>query len=277
MCLAMGVRLLAGVSHIAPLQRQHTDMLVTVDTNAGEDAVFAALSETGIDGFDIRRQRLDVGDVRISLGSDGLTVVLERKTWADLASSICDGRLAEQKSRMVEGRVRYAYVIEGMHVEDWDGSYRKLSHKCMWAALVKLQLRDNVDVMFARSPSDMATLVCYIAQQMREGGFQQGVDRSAISGVGVVKRKRDNLLEPLAALRAMLTVIPGMSSSKAEIVVAAFPSVAHLVAAHQAEIATLACGSRTLGPKMALALKAIFLPLPLDSGAVPSGDATLTL
>ena len=68
---------------------------------------------------------LSVGDVEIrqqqhqqSEGSEiprDLLFVFERKTWSDLASSICDGRWAEQKARMTEtiGAGRIAYIVEG--------------------------------------------------------------------------------------------------------------------------------------------------------------------
>lgn len=45
------------------------------------------------------RRWLDVGDITISNGA--CTFVIERKQWSDLAASICDGRLKEQKNRMI--------------------------------------------------------------------------------------------------------------------------------------------------------------------------------
>jgi ERCC4-type nuclease len=68
---------------------------------------------------------LSVGDVEIrqqqQQQSEGSEIqrdplfVFERKTWSDLASSICDGRWAEQKARMTEtiGAGRIAYIVEG--------------------------------------------------------------------------------------------------------------------------------------------------------------------
>lgn len=223
--------------------------MITVDTNAGEDAVFAAV-QAGAAGCE--RQRLDVGDVLIrTVGGD---ISLERKTWADLCASIADGRLAEQKSRMVDPSVRYVYAIEGADVAPWDGFHRGMRQKCMWGALVKMQLRDGVSVFFTRSPEDTAALVLYLAQQ-GEGGFEPKAP-GVVSGVQ--KRKRDNLADPAAVLRGMLTVIPGMSAAKADAALRSFPTVALLVAADAAELAAVECGSRKLGPKMAQAIKAVF-------------------
>ena len=73
----------------------------------------------------VRVVQLDVGDAEIrrfpapmvdgDLGCDRPLLVVERKTWSDLASSIGDGRWAEQRRRLIDtvGAERVAYVIEG--------------------------------------------------------------------------------------------------------------------------------------------------------------------
>ena len=71
---------------------------IRVDTNTGENALFASLVGR-FDSQTVRRQRLDVGDVLLSAHSG--TVVVERKSWADLAKSLTDGRYLEQKTRML--------------------------------------------------------------------------------------------------------------------------------------------------------------------------------
>ena len=71
---------------------------VRVDTNVGETPLFDALqARLGADL--VARERLDVGDVVLSAGGD--TLLVERKTWVDLASSLTDGRYAEQKARLL--------------------------------------------------------------------------------------------------------------------------------------------------------------------------------
>lgn len=244
-------------------------MMITVDTNAGEDAVHAALVADG--AWEVRRQRLDVGDVFVhGLGVEaeagatpavGFThgICVERKTWADLAASIVDGRLAEQKSRMVEPGVRYVYAVEEPDVAPWEGFYRggAMRNKCLWGAVVKLQLRDGCSVVHTRSPEATAALVAYLAQQLKEGGLERKASSTVVSGMSQ-KRKRDNLSDPAAVLRAMLTVVPGMSATKADVVLAAFPTVAQLVAADVKAVAVLSCGARTIGPKLAGAIKGVF-------------------
>ena len=75
-------------------------MAVRVDTNAGVSALFAAL-QARLGAEQVVRERLDVGDVVLKTDDGGTALVVERKTWADLASSLTDGRYAEQKARLL--------------------------------------------------------------------------------------------------------------------------------------------------------------------------------
>lgn len=231
-------------------------MPITVDTNSGEDAVFAALERGCPEGATLERRRLDVGDLCVE--DAGVQVIIERKTWADLAASVCDGRFQEQKSRMIASEtVRYAYAIEGSSVEAWDGFHRGMRNKALWAAVVKTALRDEMTVFHTRSPEDTAELAAYLWVQLRDGGFRPGGGRPALAGVQ--KRKRHNLVgNPEAVLRHMLTTIDLVSATRAETLVQAFPTVSDLVAATPVQIATLTCGGRALGACLARNVKAVF-------------------
>ena len=76
--------------------------VVRVDTNAGETPLFAALQARLGAEHHVVRERLDVGDVVLTApGDGGATLIVERKTWPDLAKSLTDGRYAEQKARLL--------------------------------------------------------------------------------------------------------------------------------------------------------------------------------
>ena len=66
----------------------------------------------------VHRRQLDVGDVLLSAPAG--QVVIERKTWPDLAKSLSDGRYAEQKARMLSGEDRVVYIVEGP-LRGWKG------------------------------------------------------------------------------------------------------------------------------------------------------------
>lgn len=227
-------------------------MKIIVDTNSGEDAVYESLLKLQ---DCVVRERLDVGDFVIDCEEKGI-ICVERKRWSDLASSICDGRFHEQKSRMVQPSTQYVYVIEHATVPSWKGNQGSMQSHCMWAALIKTGIRDGFHVFFASDASNTAALISYIANEFKSGGFVRKETTDAIPGVQ--KRKRDNLEDPVCVLRGMLSIIPGMSSTKSLSITQAYPTVKDLVGATEADLSGVKCGARRIGPKLAASIKKVF-------------------
>ena len=73
-------------------------MSIVVDTNNAESPLHAKLLLRFGEEV-VARRRLDVADVQVE--ADGRTLLCERKTWADFAKSITDGRWHEQKARLL--------------------------------------------------------------------------------------------------------------------------------------------------------------------------------
>ena len=96
---------------------------IVVDTNAGETALYSALVQR-FGAEQVERRRLDVGDVMLTSGASGDVLLVERKTWPDLAKSLSDGRYAEQKARLLSAVFAGA---EEASDEDADGPARMLA------------------------------------------------------------------------------------------------------------------------------------------------------
>ena len=223
--------------------------MICVDTNPGEDSVFSSLQKMG---ENVERKRMDVGDVLISFEES--RVCLERKTWSDFSSSICDGRYKEQKERMVEEETTYVFAIEGAVVPPWEGKMGRINNVCLWGAVVKTSLRDGMPVFHTSSSDDTARLCSYILKQMKDGSFQK--NGKVIPGTS--KRKRENLSSPSSILRAMLVVIPGMSISKADCILSKWGSVSELAIAKEKDVSDTVCSGRRIGPKLAASICSVF-------------------
>lgn len=229
--------------------------MIRVDTNPGETKVFECL-RASLGDDQVARQRLDVGDIAIQ--TNDMSIILERKRWADLEASILDGRFKEQKDRFLPADgVRYAYIIEGQ-LEGWDGKARALPRRNLWAALVKTCLRDSILIFHTKTEKDTASLVEYVARQLRDGGLQVSDSLGVARGTAKTKRKRDNLNDPRQVFESMLCVIPGMSLTKASSVADVYPNVASLMTASQKCLSDVPVGNRRLGPKMAEAIRGVF-------------------
>ena len=85
-------------------------MVVVVDDRERPSGVLTELEK--LEGVTIKIEQLSVGDYCI----DG-AVLFERKTAADFAQSLIDGRLFGQAKRMATSSLRPAYIIEGTGAE----------------------------------------------------------------------------------------------------------------------------------------------------------------
>jgi DNA excision repair protein ERCC-4 len=79
---------------------------LAVDHSEGRSALLNSVLRSG--SFDVRMTRLEVGDYLIDN-----EVLIERKSVADFAVSLVDGRLFPQVARLAHSRCRSLLLIEG--------------------------------------------------------------------------------------------------------------------------------------------------------------------
>ena len=231
-------------------------LAVIVDTNAAETELFDLLrAGMGVHPLlkhsTIQRERLDVGDVRIVSGS--ATFVVERKASSqDFVAGFQDGRYHEQKSRMLhagedEGRIN-AYVVESAHTAPWSNDFvprTGVRFSQFYAALIKCQLRDKIQVFQTANVHSTAHLLLYVAAQLSSGGLAPKPLHLEAGARRVAERKRQCSSEQLLA--HMLRAVPGMSAARAARVAEHFGSMTALCAASEEEIADVRVGGRRLG------------------------------
>jgi len=240
---------------------------ILVDTNAGETPLYTALVARFGDA-QVTRQRLDVGDVVLT-SAEGVSVIVERKTYADWGKSLTDGRYAEQKARMLsalhhgasseddDGGEQAAatvaavlYVVEGP-IQGWAGTVgghmgavSMMTNAQLEAAIVMTSVRDGVPVLRASDAAHTAELVGYLYTKLSEGGALQAPPPhlQADGGPGyaalVKTRKRDNMTTA-TTWEVMLAQVPGMSATKAAAVAKAYPTLSALATAAERDLAAV--------------------------------------
>jgi ERCC4-type nuclease len=83
------------------------------------------LLSLGSNNFEVKM--LDLGDVL--LHDEKYYLLMERKTWSDLHSSIIDSRFREQRSRLQQWKTenqKFIYIIEGKYKEEYKMEKRTL-------------------------------------------------------------------------------------------------------------------------------------------------------
>lgn len=227
------------------------DCEITVDSNSGEDAIFEYLSQH--EGEVTKRGRLDVGDVLVK--ANGETLIIERKSTADLAASISDSRYHEQKARQLAAvsldetqKTRIVYLVEGALLphemataggfpirnlvrpsppgapcpDSADSATRAQEH-----AITKTTIRDGIPVIRCLDNKTLCETVLYLFLQLKEGALdgEAAAQKRAAEGYStLIHVKKSKNADPATTWSMMLATLPGLSMKKAKDLVDRWPS-----------------------------------------------------
>jgi len=163
--------------------------------------------------YKYKKEYLDLGDFVLS-DSNGHTLFFERKTWADLAGSLKDGRYREQRSRLLEQRdssaaetSKVCYIIEGVYQEE----YKSEKH-----AVTRLQFVYNVPVIFSQSVMNtIEILKGFLEKEKLDAFFSEGRDPFLDQIEARSKGKKKNYDDARLFFGECLATIKGISGPMA--------------------------------------------------------------
>jgi DNA excision repair protein ERCC-4 len=182
------------------------------------------------DDFDVQMVHLPIGDYFIDGG-----VIVERKTYADFATSLTDGRLFPQAATLARSPHRPVVLLEGprpRHMPD-------VHPHALKGALVSLAVMWRLPVLHARDPGDSIRILRFLARQLAQSapGILQRYDR---------KPKR------LASRKLyMLQGLPGVGPALANQLLRQFGSIERVITADETELQQI----RGIGPRKAARIR----------------------
>jgi DNA excision repair protein ERCC-4 len=198
---------------------------VVVDHRERPSGIIELLTQ--FDDILVTIETLRIGDYCV----DGM-VLVERKTAADFAQSLFDGRLFSQARRLANSHLRAAYIIEGTG-QEWSGL--GVSRNALQGALITLMLIFDIPVFRSTDPIESAALIHFIGSQLirqRDPGYASYRQPKA-------KRKKKRQLRVLQSL-------PGIGPYRAKRLLERFKTVRACFCAVPAEIAKVeGIGSKT--------------------------------
>jgi ERCC4-type nuclease len=204
-------------------------MRVVVDDRERASVVACHLCELGAE---VEVARLPLGDFLV----DGRLLV-ERKTVADLAASVCDGRLFRQAKRLAShADQRVCIILEGT---SRDAGAAGVSREALQGAMVSLTLVFGLPVLRARDEHETARLVVYAAGQL------------ARTALGISRRVAHRTRRGDRARLEMLQAIPGIGPRRALALLTRFGNVARLAASTPDSVAAVPGVGPTLASRVA--------------------------
>jgi len=198
--------------------------IIVDDRERADGRVLAALGAR--DNVTVEIARLEVGDYRVER-----RVVVERKTAADFAASLIDGRLFQQAAALALAPERAVLVLEGRDQEWRDTGVRR---EALQGALITIGVFFGVAVLHSDAPEETARLLVYLGRQARRTA-QGGLPRPGYRPKG--RRARQLFL---------LQGLPGVGPERAARLLERFGSVQAVVTASVDDLATVdGIGERT--------------------------------
>lgn len=160
-------------------------------------------------------KNLVLGDICIE--KEGQDVVLiERKTVADLAASICDGRYNEQSFRLLESNLpphRIVYLIEGSL-----DSVQSLPKKNLMTAMISLWFSKGFSVVQTSSVDETVEFIQYLFEKVSKESCEKDY-------VSTIKIKKKDKLTPETVDILMLSQIPTISTITAKALLQTYETI----------------------------------------------------
>ena len=168
---------------------------------------------------------LVLGDITIEDDDGNDLVIIERKTVADLAASIKDGRYREQAARLTDFSLpnhNIMYLVEGT----LRGAKLPMPCDTLMGAMVSLWYGKGFSVMRTESLEQTAQFLrVMLAKFIKEGGYLNKVEAHD------AKRAKMDSITPDNIDALMLSQIPYVNVLTAEAVLHHHPTIARLTAA----------------------------------------------
>jgi ERCC4-type nuclease len=144
-------------------------MKVVVDERETDlyDKLYVAMcAQTQAGCVDLSKEVLPIGDVLIQTNEGKDVLIIERKTFADLLSSIKDGRYEEQSYRLLNSSGfpphSVFYLLEGMFSQLRTG----IESKIIYSAMTSLQFFKGFSVHRAASTKESADWILHMAEKI---------------------------------------------------------------------------------------------------------------
>jgi ERCC4-type nuclease len=188
------------------------------------------------DKISIVLENLSIGDVIICDDDGKEKMIIERKTLSDLASSIKDGRYAEQSYRlngysMVNHNI--VYLLEGI-IADWPERKARMTRtpkKTLYVTMFSLQYYKGFTTINTKNVEETAEYIVRVTDKLSRDKKQCYYDSSCnyVPYTSVVKKEKKKNITPENIDIIMLNQIPGISLKTSEAIIGKYKTVYNLI------------------------------------------------
>lgn len=199
-------------------------------------------------GVQIVTENLPIGDIILNHNGEDL-VIIERKTLADLGSSLKDGRYEEQSYRLTASPVHnhnIFYLIEGGLI-DHNVFRKSLDKTTLYSCLFSLSYYKGFSVIKSDNIEESARIICNMGYKLNKNLqankkcyynnlLEKEDNENNVTMTGgekdycdVVKKVKKDNITPNNIGEIMLSQLPGISSVSAKALIQHFDNINNLI------------------------------------------------
>ncbi len=196
-----------------------------IEIDYREHALIELLKKNSNEPLSFQTENLAIGDIVCKSGNT-IDFCIERKTIADLASSIKDGRHQEQMNRILEcvSPNRCCYIIEGKIPEVEKPFNMPVS--TIYGAIINKMFRDGVFIINTTNLSDTARFIKELTTRYLGGKLNYETKGNDI--YVQTPRKKGTISVPVC-FSHQLSTIPSISSVKINAIMEKFNSMREFI------------------------------------------------
>ena len=184
----------------------------------------------------IEISKLDIGDIVIQSDEGEELLILERKNIADLASSIRDGRYAEQSYRLNGHSLHnhnIIYLIEG-RVSQYNPRYTKVTPGTIYTTMFSINYFKGFSVFRTFDIAESAELILRLAdklkrESMKYGYYHEKHVTKPVNYIDVIKKTKKENITPKNIGPIILSQIPNVSTKTASVIMGKYKTIAILI------------------------------------------------
>jgi ERCC4-type nuclease len=185
---------------------------------------------------EIETENLALGDIILLNNDSEEKIVFERKSIYDLASSIKDGRYAEQSFRLNEYQQHnhnIIYIIEG-DLERYNPTKGRMDKKTLYSAIITLNYFKGFSVMRTKNINETCELIINFADKLERENkktsyYDENKMEKEVNYCEVIKKQKKNNITPENIGEIMLSTIPGVSNKSAISIMKEYKTIKNLI------------------------------------------------
>lgn len=197
-----------------------------------EAALYTAICASDIvkeKNIAISKEQLQLADIQIIIHKNDeiiRTLVFERKTLSDLISSIHDGRMREQKKRMLSNirSENITYIIEGDSMID---SIERTGNEKVSSSYMNMLYRDNIKVIFVKDIKESSLFLTALCKKiiLNHTPYTNIVQSNEYVDFVKVKSRKISNITPEVCFLLQLGQIPNISTNIAKKISIKYPNL----------------------------------------------------